>query len=492
MIVNELKPLLGDNWKEKFVHRDLWDPDGYGVASFDLGGDREKVLAMNLETEDIMEYFHDDLPDDEWICIDKRVLDLIVQDLAPNFSYSYYIRKDYYLKGIHEMIRPLPSLPYTRQNYPTTSIYGSKNLVKIHRLIAIVFVPNPIPELFNLINHIDKNKNNFKKENLEWCDAKWNSKRSNQKEHEVNIRYLRKSDKKSFTKEELEKEYNCKGVISSISGSIRRGGTYKGSSWKIVNLIEEDYLSRHPLREDWYQHPTMSNVRANGCGILEIDGKLRIGSKSLGKYTVTINNHPYCSHRIILECFLGRELNGEEIVDHIVPITEEDINNCKENLRPTTPAGNMLNKMTVEKRQKETKVYDLFGNLIDVLDSRTELSNKYGMSRQSQFCNILVNLDKYIIDDLGKLNYIYYKWEIKDGIKKCIAASSSLCNLYRSSLPSCVNLLRNRYLNTGMPASDGYYYQQGDPWNMLYDPDNKKLIKKREEVRWYKRNKEEK
>ena len=76
------------------------------------------------------------------------------------------------------MIRPLPSLPYTRQNYPTTSIYGSKNLVKIHRLIAIVFVPNPIPELFNLINHIDKNKNNFKKENLEWCDAKWNSKRS--------------------------------------------------------------------------------------------------------------------------------------------------------------------------------------------------------------------------------------------------------------------------------------------------------------------------
>ena len=48
MIVNELKSLLGDNWKEKFVHRDLWDPDGYGVASFDLGGEREKVLAMNL------------------------------------------------------------------------------------------------------------------------------------------------------------------------------------------------------------------------------------------------------------------------------------------------------------------------------------------------------------------------------------------------------------------------------------------------------------
>ena len=491
MIVNELKPLLGDNWKEKFVHRDLWDPDGYGVASFDLGGEREKVLAINFETEDIMEYFYDDLPDDEWISLDKRIISLITHNSVSKFSYQYYIRKDYCLKGIHGMVRALPAFSHARQNYPTTSIYSSKNLVKVHRLIATVFVPNSCPERFDIVNHIDKNKNNFNKENLEWCDAEWNSKRSNQKEHEINIRYIRENDGKSFTREELEKEYSCRGIISSIHASIKRSGTCKGSSWKVINLTEEDYLSRHPLQDDWYQHPTMPNIRANGCGILEIDGKLRIGSRCLGKYIVSINNRQYCSHRIILECFLRRELNDGEVVDHITPVTEEDINNCKENLRPTTPSGNMLNEMTVKKHEKETRVYDLFGNLIDVLNSRTELSNKYGMSKQSQFSNILVNLDKYIIDDLNKLNYIYYKWEVKDEVKRCVAASSSLCSLYRSSLPSCVNWLRNRYLNTGMPAPDGFYYQQGDPWHMLYDPENKDLIKKREEVRWYKRDKEE-
>jgi len=33
-----------------------------------------------------------------------------------------------------------------------------------------------------------------------------------------------------------------------------------------------------------------------------------------------------------------------------------------------------------------------------------------------------------------------------------------------------------------MPAPDGYYYQQGDPQNILYDPNNRNLTKKRNEV----------
>jgi len=39
-----------------------------------------------------------------------------------------------------------------------------------------------------------------------------------------------------------------------------------------------------------------------------------------------------------------------------------------------------------------------------------------------------------------------------------------------------------KYINTGMPAPDGYYYQQGDPQNILYDPNNRNLTKKRNEV----------
>lgn len=40
-----------------------------------------------------------------------------------------------------------------------------------------------------------------------------------------------------------------------------------------------------------------------------------------------------------------------------------------------------------------------------------------------------------------------------------------------------------------MPAPDGYYYQQGDPENMLYDPNNTDLIPKREILKWKPKNK---
>lgn len=33
-----------------------------------------------------------------------------------------------------------------------------------------------------------------------------------------------------------------------------------------------------------------------------------------------------------------------------------------------------------------------------------------------------------------------------------------------------------------MPAPDGYYYQQGDPDNMIYDPSNTNYVRKKEIV----------
>ena len=50
---------------------------------------------------------------------------------------------------------------------------GKKEDHRIHRLVAIAFIPNPmnLPE----INHKDENKLNPKSDNLEWCDRKYNS-----------------------------------------------------------------------------------------------------------------------------------------------------------------------------------------------------------------------------------------------------------------------------------------------------------------------------
>lgn len=51
---------------------------------------------------------------------------------------------------------------------------GFKNVLT-HRLVAQYFVPNPNPEKYDVVNHIDENKSNPIHTNLEWTDAKGNS-----------------------------------------------------------------------------------------------------------------------------------------------------------------------------------------------------------------------------------------------------------------------------------------------------------------------------
>lgn len=50
---------------------------------------------------------------------------------------------------------------------------GVRKVYLVHRLVAIMFIPNPL----NLpqVNHKDENKKNNSVENLEWCNAKYNN-----------------------------------------------------------------------------------------------------------------------------------------------------------------------------------------------------------------------------------------------------------------------------------------------------------------------------
>lgn len=50
---------------------------------------------------------------------------------------------------------------------------GQKKDVKVHRLLAIAFIPNP--NNFECVNHIDGDKLNNSLENLEWCTKRRNN-----------------------------------------------------------------------------------------------------------------------------------------------------------------------------------------------------------------------------------------------------------------------------------------------------------------------------
>lgn len=59
--------------------------------------------------------------------------------------------------------------------YSFVALYnGTKRQIKVHRLVAQVFIPNPnnLPE----VNHIDCVRDNNMITNLEWCDRSYNTK----------------------------------------------------------------------------------------------------------------------------------------------------------------------------------------------------------------------------------------------------------------------------------------------------------------------------
>ena len=50
-----------------------------------------------------------------------------------------------------------------------------KKDLRVHQLVAKAFIPNPDPENYKMVNHINEDRSDNRVENLEWCDAKHNN-----------------------------------------------------------------------------------------------------------------------------------------------------------------------------------------------------------------------------------------------------------------------------------------------------------------------------
>lgn len=69
----------------------------------------------------------------------------------------------------------MKATPLNVYGYPQVNLYkdGVSHLSRVHRLVAIAFIPNP--DGFDCINHKDENPTNNNVSNLEWCDRAYNN-----------------------------------------------------------------------------------------------------------------------------------------------------------------------------------------------------------------------------------------------------------------------------------------------------------------------------
>ena len=133
--------------------------------------------------------------------------------------------------------------------YPRVSLYKNGVLKRkyIHRLVAETFLPNPngLPQ----VNHRDEVKDNNNVENLEWCDARYNSNHGtrNERTAQAQSKKVRAVNAKTgdvvefnSTQEAGHKGYSsskvsaaCRGVYKTVTGKLVGGDgrTYKGFRW---------------------------------------------------------------------------------------------------------------------------------------------------------------------------------------------------------------------------------------------------------------------
>ena len=106
-------------------------------------------------------------------------------------------------------------LKLSKTNYGYIQVYLYKNGIrtglKVHRLVAQAFIPNPdnLPQ----INHLDEDKTNNRVDNLEWCSHKYNVNYGHRTENAIDTRVKNGYADPDFigfglNEKEYMKEYN--------------------------------------------------------------------------------------------------------------------------------------------------------------------------------------------------------------------------------------------------------------------------------------------
>ena len=222
--------------------------------------------------------------------------------------YQYYVSscgRVFGCKG-NEMKQTTTNRGYKRI---TLSIDGKEERWSVHRLVALLFVPNP--EQKPQVNHIDGNKENNDISNLEWCTASENNKhafRTGLKKNLVKGKYGKDHiASKSIVCVETGRVYNCQREVaeelgenykwtSHLSRACRYGLLDHGFHWRyyepndLVKLLFEKGYTKYPLSYDgdyWFCYVQMAMKWLREIHKLDIDVSIEYkNSKKVYYYSI--------------------------------------------------------------------------------------------------------------------------------------------------------------------------------------------------------------
>lgn len=139
----------------------------------------------------------------------------------------------------------------------TLRIEGRAKKYKAHRLVAMMFIPNPHD--YPVVNHIDGNKLNNNVENLEWCTYYHNNKHA----RDTGLNNVSESNSKRWE----DKNFREK-TSKNISKTLKENGTFKGKNnpkFRYIILHKGKEISRQELSQICNKSISWTDIRIKRC-----------------------------------------------------------------------------------------------------------------------------------------------------------------------------------------------------------------------------------